>query len=69
MTAHQLAQKLLELPDRDVTIVKWEDEGYVSEYDLHPGGPWLLNGSTVRVQIERRVNGAESGPGCARSGR
>jgi hypothetical protein len=64
MTAHDLARKLLELPDQNITVVKGEGDGYISEYEIHPGGAWL-DGSTVRIQIERRANGVEQGPGWA----
>lgn len=61
MTSHDLAKRLLALPDRGITIVKGEGGGYISEHDIHPGGPWL-DGSTIRVQIQRRVNGVEATP-------
>lgn len=55
MKAHELAKKLLELPDAEIVIVKGEGEGYVSEFRFTPGGPWLAFGM-IRIQIERKQN-------------
>lgn len=57
MTSHELAKRLLALPDQEITIVKGEGDGYVTEYSAHPGGPWLDAFGKVRVAIECLKNG------------
>lgn len=59
MTAHELAKRLLALPDHRLVIVKGEGDGYISEYDLNPGGPWI-DGKSVRLQIQLHVNPAQA---------
>ena len=58
-TSHELAKKLLALPDRPITVVKGEGGGYVSEWRLHPGDPWL-DLTSVRVQIEKKEASASN---------
>lgn len=60
ITSHELAKQLLLLPDQEITIAKGEGEGYVSEWIVHPGGPWLDHGGRVRMQIERLENGVSA---------
>lgn len=64
MTSHELAKKLLELPDRRIAIVKAEGGPYTSEYDLHPAGPWLTNPdhafNPIRIQIQGSVNDVQT---------
>lgn len=57
-SSHQLARLLLGLPDRPLAIVKSEGNQCISEYILHPGGPWL-DLTRVRIQIERQEEGVQ----------
>jgi len=52
MTSHELANRLLELEDRPVTIVVAVDGPYTQEKSLHPGGPWEDLGGHIRIQLE-----------------
>lgn len=56
LKAHDLARRLLALPDGDVILVKGEGGGYVSECAVSPGGPWHAFGS-VRLQVQHVENG------------
>jgi len=63
-SSHALAKLLLALPDGPVVVVKGEGDGYVSEWALHPGGPWVSM-SEVRLMIERTERTAAVGSGVA----
>lgn len=63
-SSHALAKLLLALPDGPVVVVKGEGGGYVSEWALHPGGPWVSM-SEVRLMIERIEHTAAVSPGAA----
>lgn len=56
LKAHDLARRLLALPDGELVLVKGEGGGYFTEYAVHPGGPWEAF-SAVRLGIQRVENG------------
>jgi len=54
MTSHELARRLLVLPDRTLVVVKNEGDSFVKEYQVTRGGPWVDAFEDIRVQIEPR---------------
>lgn len=64
MTSHDLAKRLLAGPDRPILIVKPEGGPYTTEWELHPGGPWLTSpdhhGNPVRIAIDRQNPNAQA---------
>lgn len=56
MQSHELAKKLLELPDKPVTIIKPDNmelgKGYVIDYD-GISNPWEDLTGSIRIQISQ----------------
>lgn len=59
MTAHELAKRLLALPDHPLVIIKGEGGGYISEHDVQLSGPWV-DGHNVCVPIKPHLHGVQA---------
>lgn len=54
MESHELAKKLLELPNKRISVVVGSDGQYTREMSVAPGSPWVGPGD-IRIQLEESI--------------